>query len=444
MENYMALPRRGLPFKLAAAALTFVAVILALRGLDGSGPELPVVDSAAGGSAAALPGATTRERVASLQAQLDAGPVDPEGYGQLGLLYLQQVRETGDPTLYARAEGAFREALRADRESFTATSGLGSLALARHEFRRALALGERARRINPQIPRNYGVIADAQIELGRYSAAADTLQRWVNLKPELSSYARVSYFRELHGDLGGALAAMRLAVSSGGDSPENFSYVETLVGNLHFTRGAYGAAEGAYRRVLAADPDYAPAIAGLARVEAGRGELDSAIRRYREVVRVLPLPEYVIALGETELAAGRAAAAKRDFALVEAQTRLLRANGVNTDVDLALFEADHGSPRRAVALARGAWRDAPSVRSADAYSWALSQTGQDERALALSEEAMRLGSRDSSFLYHAGEIARRAGRPVEAKALLDRLLDQSPRFSALHAPRARAALRSLG
>jgi tetratricopeptide (TPR) repeat protein len=254
----------------------------------------------------------------------------------------------------------------------------------------------------------------------------------------------VSYFRELHGDLGGALAAMRLAVSSGGDSPENFSYVETLVGNLHFTRGAYGAAEGAYRRVLGADPDYAPAIAGLARVEAGRGELDSAIRRYREVVRVLPLPEYVIALGETELAAGRAAAARRDFALVDAQTRLLRANGVNTDVDLALFEADHGSPRRAVALARGAWRDAPSVRSADAYSWALSQAGHDERALALSEEATRLGSRDPSFLFHAGEIARRAGRPLEAKGLLERLLDQNPRFSALHAPRARAALRSLG
>ena len=60
------------------------------------------------------------------------------------------------------------------------------------------------------------MIADAQIELGRYGAAARTLQRMVDLKPELASYARVSYFRELHGDLAGALQAMRLAVSAGG------------------------------------------------------------------------------------------------------------------------------------------------------------------------------------------------------------------------------------
>ena len=42
------------------------------------------------------------------------------------------------------------------------------------------------------------------------------------------------------------------------------------------------------------------------------------------------------------------AAAQRDYALVGAEVRLLRANGVNTDVDLALFEANHGS-----AAARG-------------------------------------------------------------------------------------------
>jgi tetratricopeptide (TPR) repeat protein len=440
----MALPRRGLPFKLAAAALTFAALFLAVRGLDSSPRELAVTESAAGNGASVLPGASTEERVAALQSQVETSPSDPEGYGQLGLLYLQLVRETGDPALYDKAEGAFREALRIAPENFTATSGLGSLALARHEFRRALVLGERAREINSQILRNYGVIADAQIELGRYAAAAATLERWINLKPELSSYARVSYFRELHGDIRGALSAMKLAVSSGGDSPENFSYVETLIGNLHFTRGAYGPAEDAYRRVLAAQPRYAPAIAGLARIEAGRGELGSAIRRYRDVVEVLPLPEYVIALGEAEEAAGRSAAARRDYALVEAQSRLLRANGVNTDVDLALFEADHGSPRRAVALARNAWHDAPSVRSADAYAWALSRAGRDERALELSDEAMRLGTRDPSLLYHAGVIAARAGRPVEARALLRRLLDQSPRFSPLHAPRARAALGELG
>ena len=440
----MTVPRHTFAWKLGAAAITFLAVLLSLQMLRGSTPTPSPGEAAISARGAALPGASTDDRVEALQAQVEDTPSDPEGYGQLGLAYLQKARESGDSSFYTKAEGVFQQALSLDAENFTATSGLGSLALGRHDFRKALELGRTARRSNPTIARNYGVIADAQIELGRYAAAERTLQRWVDLKPELSSYARVSYFRELNGDLRGALEAMRLAVSAGGESTENFSYVETLVGNLQLQRGAYAKAERAYRAVLESDPEYAPAIAGLARLRAGRGDLDAAIRMYRGVVEVLPLPEYVVALGEAEEAAGRLAAARRDYELVAAQIELLEANGVDTDVDLALFEADHGNRDRAVVLGRRAWRAAPSVRSADAYSWALSRAGHTHAALRLSHEAMRLGSRDPSFLYHAGTIAERAGRRAKARALLSRLLVQSPRFRPLYAPRARAALEELG
>jgi tetratricopeptide (TPR) repeat protein len=440
----VAISPNSLWLRLGGAALAFVAVVLALRALDGSGatPGIEPADVAVRDDS--VPTASTDERIEELQAEVRNAPSDPEVYATLGLTYLQKVRESGDPGFYPKAEGIFHEALARGPENFTATSGLGSLALARHEFDEALELGQRARRLNPSIPRNYAVIADAQIELGRYAAAERTLQRWVNLKPELSSYARISYFRELHGDLRDALEAMRLAVSAGGDTTESFSYVQTLVGNLQLDRGAYAEAERAYREVLNADPTYAPALAGLARIEAGRGEYGSAIARYRDVVERLPLPEYVVALGEVEEAAGREGGARSDYALVEAQTRLLRANGVNTDVDLALYEANHGGPRQAIELGRRAWRAAPSVRSADAYAWALSAAGQDQRALKLSAEAMRLGSRDPSFLYHAGMIARRAGRAPEARELLGRLVAQSPRFNPLYAPRAERVLEELG
>jgi tetratricopeptide (TPR) repeat protein len=293
------------------------------------------------------------------------------------------------------------------------------------------------------VARNYGVIADAEVELGRYGAAGRTLQRWVDLKPELSSYARVSYFRELHGDLPGALAAMELAVSAGGQSPENVGYVQTLVGQLQLESGHYSAAERAYRMALAADPGYPAALAGLARVEAGHGDYAAAIRRYRRAVEKIPLPEYVIGLGETEQAAGQTAAAKASYALVGVEVKLLRANGVNTDVDLALFEANHGSAARAVTLGRRAWQEAPSVRSADAYSWALSRAGDDAAALRFSAQAMKLGSRDPSFLYHAGIVAQRAGRAAAAHGYLSRVVEQSPRFNPLYGPRAQRALEQL-
>ena len=137
------------------------------------------------------------------------------------------------------------------------------------------------------------------------------------------------------------------------------------------------------------------------------------------------------------------AAARRDYQLVGAESRLLQANGVNTDAELALFEADHGDPSQAVDLAARAWAAAPSVRSADAYSWALSAAGRDSEALAMSERAMRLGSRDPSFLYHAGMVALGAGRTERAKFFLSRLVSQSPRFNPLYGPRAERALEGL-
>jgi tetratricopeptide (TPR) repeat protein len=438
----MAIRRDSLTMKLAAALLAFVAVFLGVRAIDGSSPNLSAPPDVAVREGE-LPGATTAQRIEGLQAQVREAPSDADGYVQLGLAYLQQVRETGDPTFYPRAQGTFEQALRLDPRNFTATSGLGSLALARHDFSGGLALGERAARINPDVARNYGVIADAQIELGRYGAAERTLQHYVDVKPELSSYARVSYFRELHGDLPGALGAMRLAVSAGGGTPENVGYVQALVGKLHFDGGDYAAAEGAYRTALETDPGFPAAAAGLARVEAAHGDYPIAIRRLRALIQRLPLPEYVIALGDTEQAAGMTGAARRDYQLVGAETRLLQANGVNTDAELALFEADHGDPLQAVDLAARAWATAPSVRSADAYAWALSSAGRDREALAMSGRAMRLGSRDPSFLYHAGMIALRAGRTERAKAFLSRLVSQSPRFNPLYGPRAERAVEGM-
>src|SRR4051812_38428232 len=350
---------------------------------------------------------------------------------------LQRVRETGDASYYRRAEAVLRGVERTPAVLTT----LGTLALARHDFGAGLAYGLRARRAAPMTVKPLGVIVDAQVELGHYRDAGRTLQTMLDEKPNLSSYARVSYFRELHGDLDGAVRAMRLAVSAGGGAPENVAYVQTLLGQLEYLRGRLGAARVAYEQALARFPRYAPAEAGLARGEAAAGRTRPAIRRLRGVVDRLPLPEYVIALGETELAAGGRAAARRDLALVGAEEKLLAANGVNTDTELALFEADHGSPARAIVLARRAWRNAPSVRSADALGWALTSAGRAREGVSWARRALRLGSRDPMFLYHAGSSALRAGDRAAGRRWLRASLRLNPRFSPLYGPRAERSLR---
>jgi hypothetical protein len=96
-----------------------------------------------------------------------------------------------------------------------------------------------------------------------------------------------------------------------------------------------------------------------------------------------------------------------------------------------------------VALGRRAYAAAPSVRSADALGWSLTRAGRPAEGLRYSTEALRLGSRDALFLYHAGIAARDAGRVDLARRYLARSLAGNPRFSPLHAPRAMRALESL-
>ena len=356
---------------------------------------------------------------------------------------LQRARETADPARYARAEALFRRVLTRDGRDIDATIGLGTLALARHDFRAALRIGLEAHRIAPQLARPYAVLVDAQIELGRYEPARRSLQKMIDMRPNLASYARVSYYRELHGDLDGALQAMALAVSAGGQAPENVAYVQTLLGDLQASRGHRGAARRAYATALTQTPGYVPARVSLARLQAAAGQLHSAISGLQQVVEQRPLPEYVVALGEAQQAAGQPANARETFALVDAERRLLAANGINTDVEIALFEADHGDPRRAVALGRRAWHAAPSVRSADAVGWALTRAGRPVQGLVWARRALALGWRDPIVLTRAGLSARAAGRPATARRYLRRALRANPRFSLIWAPRARRALREL-
>ena len=430
--------------KWVTPAVVLVAILVVLALVNRTSAPAPAANPGTSNLARQSASLDTEGQIEQLQAAVRAQPDDAQTYALLGDAYYQRARETGDPSYYTRADGSFAAAIDHDPANVTAATGQATLALARHDFRRGLELAESARRLAPGLASPYAPLADAQIELGRYGAAAQTLNRLVRLKPNLTAYARISYFRELHGDLRGALQAMRLAVSAGAGGLESEAYVQSLLGKLQADRGRYGAAGQAYRQALAIDPGYPQAAAGLAGIEAGRGDFATAVRRYRGVVERLPLPEYAVAMGEAEQAAGRTEAARRDYGLVDAEVKLLRANGVNTDVDLALFEANHGNAERAVTFGRRSWSQAPSVRSADAYSWALYRAGRIGAASRFSSEAMTLGSRDPSFLYHAGMIAVGSGRDDDARRLLGRLEAQSPRFSPLYAPRAHRALEALG
>src|SRR5436190_15168776 len=178
--------------------------------------------------------ATTASLIADLQSRLPVSPSDEHSYTLLGLTYQQRARETGDPGWYTRSEGVLRRALALDSKDYLAVGGLGSLALSRHRFGDALALGEQARALNPYSARTYGVIGDALVELGRYPEAFRAFDTMSRLRPSLSSYARVSYGRELIGRTAPAITAMKLAVDAASGSAEPTAWTHVQLGKLYF------------------------------------------------------------------------------------------------------------------------------------------------------------------------------------------------------------------
>jgi tetratricopeptide (TPR) repeat protein len=357
---------------------------------------------------------------------------------------LQRVRETGDPAGYGRAEAALDRALRLKPEDPAALTERGVLRLARHEFRAALADARAARRAAPEANRPFGVLVDALVELGRYDEAERAAQQMVDRKPNLDSYTRVSYLRELRGDLDGAEEALRLAVSAGGATPENTAFAQSLLGELALVRGRPAKAIREFRAATRLVPGHDPSMFGIARAVASQGRLDQAIRLLRAVVRKYPEPDHTTALAEAELAAGRRADAQRHLALFPAQEKaLVRKTGARADDHVVLYEIDHGSLQRGLAIARRFHRDNPGPRSADALGWALTRSGRPREGLRVMQRSLAVGSRDPFLTYHAGVAAARVGDRALARRLLRRVVDQAPGFSPLHGPRAARELERL-
>jgi tetratricopeptide (TPR) repeat protein len=237
---------------------------------------------------------------------------------------------------------------------------------------------------------------------------------------------------------------MRLAFQAA-SSPSDAAWAANQLGELSFNAGRLDQAEASYREAVARDPSYIPPHAGMAKVEAARGDLAGASAGMAWVVARYPTPEYVIALGDLYSVAGRDVDAQRQFALVRAEERLFQANGVNMDLEIALFDADHGVDlANGLAAARAEWARRQSVNVADALAWQLYANGRYREALGYANRALHLGTQSALFFFHRGMIEKATGRTADALADLSTALRINPHFSILWARPAARILARMG
>jgi tetratricopeptide (TPR) repeat protein len=437
--------RKGLA--MAATTVGLATVMLAVGAITGpinwSSPTSALSRSVAAPPAEVLSPSDAASNIRALQTRLKVLPNDWSAWANLGALYTAEARLTADPSYYTKADGAFATSLRLrSQDNASALTGKATLAASRHDFANALTLTQASQKVDSYNATNLGVMFDTLSELGRYPTAFTVLQRMVDLKPGVASYARVSYAYELRGDNVGAKFALTQALEIS-QTPADTAFCRQYLGELAFNSGDLNTAHKYFTQGLRDDPAYVPLLAGRARVEAARGQKLEAVRDWQVVTDRLPQTTYLIEYADLLASLGRDSEAKTQYAIVDATAKLFRARGANVDLELSLFDADHGRGVEAFATAKAEEARRQSVQVEDAYAWSLHGVGQDEAALVHANAAAHLGMRNALFWYHRGVIEKSLGQRKAAIASLTQALKINPYFSPLQAPLAKKALSEL-
>lgn len=381
--------------------------------------------------------------IVALQDSLRRLPGDHVSWANLAVAYVEQARLTGLASYYELADDAVARSFEiAPDDNFTALAARSAIATARHDFSDALAGADAALAINPRDLGALAIRVDALTELGRYDDQLKALRTADRIQPSTAVAARYSYAYELRGDLDRASDILRRAAAAGSRADQ--AYTLTLRADILRKQGRLDAAGRELAAAQRAMPTYLPALVSTARLQIARGDLDDAVTTWQDVVARQPLPEYLTELGELLLHLGRPDEADDQFAVVRTTIELLDANGVRTDLETALFEADHGSPERALSTARTEWAQRTSVHVADALAWALHQDGRDREALPIARAATRLGSPEAKFWIHRGTVEAALGMTSEARTHLERGLATDPGLSPWQRDQAQATLSRIG
>ena len=251
--------------------------------------EITALFERKGDLAKAIEWQKTREKVDELKKKLAKDPNDIKVRLQIATIYLSEARITGEhPYYYPAVLKILDGVLYLAPNNFEATTFKASVKMSQHQFAEARTLAEAARKINPDNAYVYGVLVDANVELGFYKDAIAMSDKMQALKPSLESYSRASYLREIYGDFVGSISAMKLAVEAGMPGSEPFCWSKKTLGHLYESTGELNKAQQQYDDILLVRPSYAFAYGGQARILKVNKQYDKALLILDKAAKIMP------------------------------------------------------------------------------------------------------------------------------------------------------------
>lgn len=387
------------------------------------------------------------EQIAFWQQKVQRDDRDYISLTYLGQAYLQKGRETGDAAAYSRAQAALEQALSINPTYELTLAYLSAALISQHDFQGALEIAERIYEFDPGALQALATMGDASLELGLYEKAEAAYETLLEQAPGAAVFSRAARLAWLQGDPAAAIDWMQQAANEAkaiGLTGERLAWYQFQLGELHFNSGDVAAAAAQYAAARQTWPDYYLVLVGEGKVAAAQGDYEQAIALYEELVARLPQPAFVATLGDFYALAGDETAAQQQYDTVDFITTLESNSEALYGRQIALFYANHDmNLASALASAQAELASRPDVYGYDVLAWTLFKNGRLDEAAAASEQALKLGTPEALFYYHAGMIAAAQGNTQQAKQHLTTALDLNPHFDFRQAQIAQETLANL-
>ena len=369
-----------------------------------------------------------------LVAKMEANPNDHKSAIALANTYILEGRAGGNIGYYDKAAmSVVEKILKKDEKNYEAICLKALIELSQHHFAEGLATANIAVQLNPNSAFAYGLLVDANIEMGNYPAALDAADKMVTARPDLRSYSRIAYLREIHGDIPGAIDAMKTAVAAGVAAEESTEWCRSQLGKLYENMGQIDLALLQYRLSVAARPGYPNALRGLARIAAFKNQKDSAIFYAESASQFSNDIGIKQALAEVYKTSDPKKAQTLMKEVIDEMTEMSRQAiedptlGHYSDRELAYAWLQNNNNKKALEHALAEYNRRPlNIDVNETVAWVYYKADDAAKAMPFMEKTMVTKSRNPSLLCIAGLIFAKNGDNKKGRTFLNAGLADNP------------------
>jgi tetratricopeptide (TPR) repeat protein len=396
--------------------------------------------------------ATVKEKAKKLQDAVSADSNDIKSSLGLASLFIQEARITGDYAYYdVAAMKNVNDVLRKAPSNFEALVFKSLIYLSQHHFAEGVVTAKDAQLVNPYNAYVYGLMVDGNVEMGNYDSAIAYADKMVSIRPDLTSYSRISYIREIHGDYKGAIDAMKMAVEAGGPGDEYTEWSRIQLAALLEKTGDLKNAEALYNISLNLRPNYPFALAGLGRMALAAKDYPKAIAYYQKADSLISDNAIQEELADAYRLGGQPKKADEtinkliDDLAKGAESSIKDENlGHYSDRELAYAYLKVNNKNKALEHAMLEYNRRPdNIDVNETVAWVHYSRGEYDKALPFIKAALKTNSKNPVLLTRAALIYDKAGDKALAKTLIAESTKSSPYIDPVLKAESVAVLQSL-